>query len=239
MKAEDFATYKKALGLLAETLPRPSVGLVASGFGASSGQRFLGISYTDRDEQTDGSDNDGSIIVGMGFGDPVTSIGTEVSIGITSVSTSLWGDGNFADEGNINVKFHREISLPQPFGRSSVAFGVSNLAGWGAPKDNPMNFYTALSASQALGKYAQYGALYTLGYGTAVSDAETSGDLFGGIGVGRSSYSMSMSFIGSNLHLTGNWYPSFVKNAVVSYTRSDFTNNSGLERNIISLGLSF
>jgi hypothetical protein len=237
--ADDFSAYTKALNVLGEPAPRPSVGLVASGFGASAGQMFVGVSYTDRDEQTDGSDNDGSIVIGRGFGDPSTALGTELTIGITSVSTSLWGDGKFADEGNLNIKLYREISLPMPFGRSSVAFGVSNLAGWGATTDNPKNVYAVLTASQALGEFSEYGALYTIGYGTGVSDAETGSDFFGGIGIGRGDYSASLSFIGGDLHLTGNWYPSFYENAVISYSRSDFTNNSGLERNIISFGLSF
>lgn len=237
--ADEFSTYRSALKVLSEPAPRPSIGLVASGFGASAGQMFLGISYTDQNEQTDGSDDDGSIVVGLGFGDPSAAFGAELSIGITSVSTSLWGDGKFADEGNLNIKLHREFSLPDPFGRSSVALGVSNLAGWGDTTKNPQNLYAALSTSQAIGEFSEYGALYTIGYGSGVSDAETSGDIFGGVGIGRGDYSLSLSFVGEDLHLTGNWYPSFYENAVISYSRSDFTNNSGLERNIISFGLSF
>ena len=237
--ADQFSNYKSALKLLSEPTPRPSIGLVASGFGASTGQMFLGVSYTDRDEQTDGSDDDGSIVMGFGFGNPSDTFGAELSIGITSVSTSIWGDGKFADEGNLNLKLHREISLPDPFGHSSVAFGVSNLAGWGATTENPKNVYAVLSTSQALGEFSEYGALYTIGYGSGVSDAETSGDIFGGVGIGRGDYSLSLSFIGEDLHLTGNWYPNFYENVVISYSRSDFTNNSGLERNIISFGLSF
>ena len=43
------------------------------------------------------------------MGDPRTGIATEIVIGVTSVSTSLWGDGTFGDEGNIGIKFHRQI----------------------------------------------------------------------------------------------------------------------------------
>jgi len=95
--ASDFSSYKNALQILVEPEPRPSVGLVASGFGASGNSFFAAASYTDRDEQTDGNDDDGSIIVGAGFGDPIDAVGVEVSLGLTSVSTSLWGDGKFAD----------------------------------------------------------------------------------------------------------------------------------------------
>jgi len=72
-----------------------------------------------------------------------------------------------------------------------------------------------------------------------VSDGETSGDLFGGIGVARGDFSASGSFIGDQINLSANWFPSFFNGAVFSYSRSDITNTSGLSRNIFSVGYSF
>lgn len=237
--ASDFSSYKNALQILVEPEPRPSVGLVASGFGASGNSFFAAASYTDRDEQTDGNDDDGSIIVGAGFGDPIDAVGVEVSLGLTSVSTSLWGDGKFADEGNVNLKIHKQYRPIGTFPVVSVSVGVSNLTGWGGTLDNPANTYLAASGISSLGGLGQYGVMYTLGYGSAVSDGETSGDLFGGIGVARGDFSASGSFIGDQINLSANWFPSFFNGAVFSYSRSDITNTSGLSRNIFSVGYSF
>ena len=129
--ASDFSSYKNALQILVELEPRPSVGLVASGFGASGNSFFAAASYTDRDEQTDGNDDDGSIIVGAGFGDPIDAVGVEVSLGLTSVSTSLWGDGKFADECNVNLKIHKQYRPIGTFPVVSVSVGEqSHWLGW-------------------------------------------------------------------------------------------------------------
>ena len=58
--------YVNALNILIEPDARPTVSNVASGFGASGGQKFLAISYTDQDLQTrEPGDDDGSIIIGL------------------------------------------------------------------------------------------------------------------------------------------------------------------------------
>lgn len=240
LAAESFDDYVLVLSVLTESEPRPSVGMVASGFGAAKYQAFAAASYSDIDLQTEAeNDDDGSIVMGFGFGDPSTSFSTEVSLGITSVSTGLWGDGKFADEGNVNVKIHKRIEPLFGEKQSSVSIGASNLTGWGGTVENPTNFYTAYSSLTDAGRLSQYGLAYTLGYGTGVSDAETSGDLFGGIGVGRHNYSTSLSFIGEEIHFSGNWYVPYFDGLVVSYSKADIFNVSGNVRNIVSLGYSF
>lgn len=83
---------------------------VPSGFGAAGGLVFGSVSYTDSAPNTGNSgDEDGSIGVGFGVGDPTRSFGVEFTVGITSVSSPFWGDGRFADEGNLNIKFHRIV----------------------------------------------------------------------------------------------------------------------------------
>jgi len=240
LAAESFDDYVLALSVLTENEPRPSVGMVASGFGAAKGQAFAAASYSDVDLQTEAeNDDDGSIVIGFGLGDPSTSLATEVSLGITSVSTGLWGDGKFADEGNVNVKIHKRIEPLFGEKQSSVSIGASNLTGWGATVENPTNVYIAYSSLNDAGRLSQYGLAYTLGYGTGVSDAETSGDLFGGIGVGRHNYSTSLSFIGDEIHFSSNWYVPYFDGLVVSYSKADIFNVSGDVRNIVSLGYSF
>jgi len=238
--SDDYDVYLKNLGLVLEDTPRPSVGSIASGFGAGSGVVFTAISYSDKDLQTNlDNDDDGSIILGMGFGAAEQSLGIEAAVGITSVSTSYWGDGKFGDEGNFNLKLHKFLP-PQLYGNSaSVALGASNLVGWGGTTQVPTNYYLAYSEQRFLGDYFQYGLSYTLGYGTAVDSGESEGGIFGGIGVARSNYSGSLSFINDELHLSGTWYIPALEGVTLNFTRADAFNANETKRNIITLGYSY
>ena len=238
--SEDFAKYLRTLEIITERPPRPAVGSVASGFGAANGVAFGAVSYSDKDLQTNvDGDDDGSIILGIGLGDPSDSVGLEFAIGITSVSTGLWGDGKFADEGNFNVKFHKTVA-PKFWGKSaSLAIGSSNLTGWGGTLEIPRNNYVVYSEQMLLGDYLQYGVAYTVGYGSAVDNGESEQGLFGGLSLARSDYSSSLSFINDEIHFSATWYMPNVNGLSINYTRADLLNDSGLERNIITLGYSF
>ena len=88
----EFEQYSKNLKLLTLSDPKPAVANIAGGFGAGHGLFYAAVSYSDYDLQTkDRNDDDGSIAFGLGLGDPVNSFGGEITIGLTSVSTSLWG----------------------------------------------------------------------------------------------------------------------------------------------------
>lgn len=238
--SDDFEKYLRTFEIITERPPRPTVGSVASGFGAANGIVFGAVSYSDRDLQTNlDSDDDGSIILGVGLGNPSDSIGVEFAIGITSVSTGFWGDGKFADEGNFNVKFHKTVA-PKFWGKSaSVAIGSSNFTGWGGTLEIPRNNYIVYSEQMLLGEYFQYGIAYTLGYGSAVDNGESEHGLFGGLSLARSDYSSSVSFINDEAHFSATWYIPNVSGLSINYTRADLLNKNGLERNIITLGYSF
>ena len=106
-----FEQYKRNLMVLTLSDPKPAIANIAGGFGAGHGLFYAAVSYSDYDLQTkDRTDDDGSIAFGLGLGDPVNSIGGEITIGLTSVSTSFWGDGAFADEGNVSGKVHRRVA---------------------------------------------------------------------------------------------------------------------------------
>ena len=159
-----FEQYSKSLKLLTISDPKPAVANIAGGFGAGQGLFYAAVSYSDYDLQTkDRDDDDGSIAFGLGLGDPVNSIGGEITIGLTSVSTSLWGDGKFADEGNVSGKVHKRVTPVFGGNAASVALGASNFAGWGSTKDNPVNYYGAYSEQKNFGSFKQYGLAYTLG----------------------------------------------------------------------------
>jgi hypothetical protein len=236
--ANTFDNYQSLLKKLTLSTPRPVVGGIASGFGAGKGTAYASVSYSDYDLQTEvDGDDDGSIMFGMGFGDPANAIGSEVTVGITSVSTGLWGDGKFADEGNISAKIHKHVT-PQFGGIASISLGASNITGWGATTENPTNYFAAYSEQLTFGQYGEYGLAYTLGYGSGVSDMETSGDLFFGIGVGYDNYSGSVSLTGDETTLSLTYFVPQFNGFAVSVSRADAFNAINSERTIITLGYS-
>ena len=239
--ADDFDAYKDLINLLTIKDPRPVVANVSSGFGASSGIAYAAVSYSNFDTQTarPDEDDDGSIILGIGLGNPA-DIAFDIALGITSVSTGLWGDGKFADEGNLNLKIHRR-AVPLAGGQAaSVSLGASNLTGWGSTTENPTNYYAAYSENINFGEFKQYGLGFTVGYGSAVSDMETQSDPFWGVGLGYDDYSVSVSAVGESANLTFTWFPDFVENTSVSYSNVGILNaGTPNERSILSLSYSF
>jgi hypothetical protein len=235
----DFEQYSKNLKLLTLSDPKPAVANIAGGFGAGHGLFYAAVSYSDYDLQTkDRNDDDGSIAFGLGLGDPVNSLGGEITIALTSVSTSLWGDGKFADEGNVSGKVHRRVAPFFGGNAASVALGASNVAGWGSTKENPTNYYGAYSEQKNFGSFKQYGLAYTLGYGSAVSDTETKGDAFAGVAIGYDDYSFSLSQIGKETHIaTTLYFPQF-PGFGVTLAQADALNELQSKRVIVSLSIS-
>ena len=231
--------YERLLNLLGEKPTTASIGMVASGYGAHSGQLFAAVTYSDVDLQTDtAGDDDGSIVIGLGLGDPVTSIGVESVLGITSVSTQFWGDGQFADEGNFSLKLHKMIKPIGGFDSASVSLGASNLLGWGSTKEQPTNYYASYSSRKAIGAFKQYNLGYTVGYGSASSELETSAAFYGGVGIARNGYSVSLSRLEDVTNFNVNYEIPFVDNLSVSYSRTDILDTTGSARNIVSIGYS-
>lgn len=238
-EVSEYEDYLKKLKLLTISDPKPSVANIAGGFGAPSRLVYAAISYSDFDLQTnDQQDDDGSIAIGFGLGDAINSVGTEITVGITSVSTSMWGDGKFADEGNISVKFHRRVKPIFNGNVASISLGASNVAGWGSTTDNPVNYYGAFSEQRNFGSFKQYGLAYTFGYGSAVSDTETQGDLFGGFALGYDNYSVSLSAIGRETHLSGTYYVPYLPGVGLSITQADAFDNLNSKRMILTLSIS-
>lgn len=237
--ASEYKNYMQALSTYVERQASPSIANIASGFGASNGVGFVAVSYSDNDLQTDvPGDDDGSIVIGVGLGNPTENFGVEVSIGITSVSTSLWGDGKFADEGNFNLKVHRTAPTFGFAETASVSLGASNLSGWGSTRENPTNAYAAYSGIKYLGLFDQYSLGYSLGWGSAVSNTETDAGIFGGLAFARANYNISIGFINSERHVSLSWQPQFFENSSVTFTKVNDTKNSQSARTIITLGYS-
>lgn len=236
------AGYLSALRKFTQTDRKAvSVG-VPSGFGTSGGRIFGSIAYTNQDRNTGiADDDDGSMALGLGLGDPQAALGLEVVLGITSVSTSFWGDGTFGDEGNIALKLHRAV--PGLFGATSasLSLGVSNLAGWGATQDLPRNYYLAYSQVSDVTLAGQvYPVNTTLGYGSAISGIDREPGGFASVGVGLTEQvSLGLGWLGDELQVGAVYFPSRWKATSIAVTYADATRrNSESGRLIVALSLA-
>lgn len=236
----DFDRYVEELSYLSLKDPKPAIANIASGFGADAGVFYAAVSYSDFDTQTNvEDDDDGSIALGVGLGNASTGVGGEITVGITSVSTSYWGDGKFADEGNVSLKLHKQLPPFLDGDAASVSLGASNVAGWGSTVDNPVNVYTALSGRKNFGKYKQYGLAYTIGLGSAVGKNETKADVFLGVGLGYDDWSMSFSQIGEESHIGATYFIPQLPNVALSVSQADAFDRLNARRIIATLSYSF
>ncbi|MEM9978452.1 MAG: hypothetical protein AAF808_12575 [Cyanobacteria bacterium P01_D01_bin.2] len=105
-----------------------------SAYGANAGDAFVGLAGV-----TDGkrSDTDGSMSLGVGFGDAVDSVGVELNAGIISL------DG-FADDGQIGIKVHKIFPEADNL---AVAVGWTNPITWGAADSAEETFYGVVTKS--------------------------------------------------------------------------------------------
>ena len=98
-------------------------------YGADWGQLFAGVGGQTLPAGS-GDSVDGSMLVGMGFGDSQVTAGLELSATVISITDDFGADGSF------NAKMHR--ALP---GRASVALGVEETQGWGLAETTQPSIY--------------------------------------------------------------------------------------------------
>ncbi|MEO0348696.1 MAG: hypothetical protein AAF282_01450 [Cyanobacteria bacterium P01_A01_bin.15] len=105
-----------------------------SAYGANAGDAFVGLAGI-----TDGkrSDTDGSMSLGVGFGDAVDDVGVELNAGIISL------DG-FAEDGQIGIKVHKIFPEADNL---AVAVGWTNPITWGAADSAEETFYGVVTKS--------------------------------------------------------------------------------------------
>lgn len=110
---------------------RPAPGAtfgVPSAYGAAWGEGYAHLTYANQE-----GDDDGSLGLGLGFGDPRDSIGVEVGVGIISLTD------DFGDRGVVGFKVHRLLDS-----KTGVAVGWSNPIKWGVGEPDE-TIYAVLS----------------------------------------------------------------------------------------------
>ena len=105
-----------------------------SAYGANAGDAFVGLAGASDGKR---SDTDGSMSLGVGFGDAVDSVGVELNAGIISL------DG-FADDGQIGIKMHKIFPEADNL---AVAVGWTNPITWGAADSAEETFYGVVTKS--------------------------------------------------------------------------------------------
>jgi len=137
----------------------PAIGInVPSGFGATNGQFFAGLTFAE--SPRNGEDDDATFSIGLGLGDPEESIGLDLTY--TSISTLRSAP---FETGTFNIKVHRRLSAT-----SSAAVGVENFIRYGdvtdeaidvsyygsytnvfSLRDNPTDPFSSLAVTVGLG----------------------------------------------------------------------------------------
>ncbi|MCG5514349.1 hypothetical protein [Ectothiorhodospira shaposhnikovii] len=235
------AQFLDSLRLLAAPPPPPPPQAgqfgVTSGFGMPHGTVFAAGVLTDRRERSAARDYDGSAGVGLGLGDARQWVGLDVTLGIISTTPSQLGE-----DGNLNLKLHRQLPGLTAGGVSSVALGVGNLMRWGDAREADQNRY--VSASTLLDLSTSGGrpmpVMLTAGYGTAISGLGRDEDGFFGAGVGLTSrFSASASWVGDEW-ITGVTYLERDLNLQVTLAVGDVTDRLGEgQRYILAVGFVF
>ena len=229
------------------TLEVPTLGAAAApgsssgsptAFGASWGKTFAGIGFQGRTRYTD--DADGSISVGMGFGDAQKSVGVEVTLAVLS----LFGDDAF-ERGGFSFKVHRQ--LPENF---AVALGIENAIVWGGT-DAGSSIYGVVSKifplkEKASEPFSQITASLGLGGGRFRSENDINNDegsvnIFGSIGVRVAEpVSIIADWTGQDLTLGASIAPFKDIPLVITPAIADITGNAGDgARFILGIGYNY
>jgi hypothetical protein len=116
---------------------------VTSGFGLAAGQSFVsvaGVYDADGRGRVNGSGRvDGSATGGIGLGNPIDSVGLEITMSLTSLNPR---DGTLGDSGDVGLKVHKMFPELNNLG---VALGMSNAGRWGDAKLSKHTTYAVAS----------------------------------------------------------------------------------------------
>ena len=210
---------------------------VVPGFGMSQGDIGGGVAYTD---DTGAGDDDASIGLAVGLGDPVNAVGLDLLVGIISTTD------DFAQDGDVGVRLHRRLPGFVPGGASSVAVGVSRAARWGDADVLDPSYYGSFST--ALPMPTGVTSLITVGYGTnlkdtnaflerGVLDERSSEDaIFGSLGIGWNQYlDTSVSWDGDEVMAGLGIRPLDSSNLTLTLGIGDITDRRDNRRALVTL----
>jgi len=192
---------------------RAAISAVPSGFGLSGGNLSLSLSGTYGPERSPNDDDndrfDASTAVAFGFGDPVSAVGVELGLVLSSFR-------DFGASGFLTVGVNRQFAFEG--GVTSINVSASNLAAWGDAENNDVSYSVVGSVAYALGNTPMvttlgYGTSYGTGFGFSEDDCyvECEGIVFG-IGAGISeTWAISAGVVGDHSILGATYFPATVE----------------------------
>ena len=221
---------------LPSPIPSPASSFgTPTAYGANERDAFIGLAGVTGGD----ADTDGSMSLGVGFGDAVESVGVEVSGGIISL------DG-FADDGQIGFKVHKIFPEADNL---AVAVGWSNPITWGDADDAEDTFYGVVTQRFELQPEQSNPLPLTVSVGVGTGSFRSLGairagnndpNLFGSLGLEVTpNVALVSSWTGSALNAGVSAAP-FDFPLVVSAGASDITDNTDVgTRFSASIGYGF
>lgn len=219
--AQDYRPHLTLIGIQSATV-------------APHGAGFAALSLTNQRAPGDDS-NDGSAVVGLGFGNAIESVGVQLNVNITSLTD------DFGDSGSLSLKFGRRlVAGPNPV-YGSVIFG--ELANWGDADGQPETIDVAITrfSQLSLGSGDRvYPVMMTLGAGSHLRNFDTDPGIFAGFGIGLSeTTAASVAWTGESVTLGAGFKFRGAEDLRVSVSVDDLFNDVDNRRFILSLGYRF
>ena len=206
---------------------------IPSGFGAPNGYWFAAAAATNRRDRGRLGAWDASLAVGVGFGNAATGIGITPIIDITSVSPHHIGES-----GKIGVRFSRALPS-QGAWQMSAAVDAHNILTWGDSNVLQNEVSLAVSAIKPANRPGQMPMMWTIGYGSGVSDIGTEPGFFAGLGVGvRRNLGFSLGWYGDEAIAGASLWPDRDKNLLISVGVGDITNAVSGRRIILAVSFA-
>ena len=206
---------------------------IQSGTVISGGAGFAAISLTDKRAPGLGQE-DGSAVVGLGFGNAKRNVGVQVAVHATSLRD---GVGN---SGYVSLKFSRRLLN----GRNPVSgsLRLGQLANWGKADGLEETAAMAFTRSMkmTLGNGEVYPTRMTLGAGTHLRNSYTDPGVFAGVGIGLTeTTAASIAWTGDGIRLGTKFRFDWAENASFGLSIDDATNRINKRRVIVSVGYRF
>ena len=202
------------------------------------GDIFVGATIADPRGGIRGSDTDGDLAFGAGFGDPFKSVGFEIDSNITSLTN------DFADSGSLTLKASRAL-LSQP---NYVVFGAvsaANLGSWGAARVTDKAYNLIFSGVTQIDGYSLiHPLMWTVGYGTdsvlsTAGSSRTEQGIFAGLGLGiTQNIGASISATENQLNAGVGFKIPGLDDISVSYGINDITDNMERKQQTVSVSYS-
>lgn len=158
---------------------------------------------------------DASTALSLGLGDPVSGVGLQFDVNLTSFRS-------FGASGNVSASIHKAFQVNTK-GVYSVMLAAGNLGAWGDAEALPEN--ASLIGSYMFG-IGPHPAIVTLGATTALN-ANNDVEAIGSFGYSlNSDWAVSIGFAGDTPVIGATWQPDFLQGTPISVSISDIDDDA-------------